>query len=314
MRSYLAFCAAAVVAIPFPPTEATLCGFVAWCAWPRAKAPGGLAPDTMRKYVSAVVEAAEAQGVPAADARGHVLARVVRGFKKLQARPVRRKVPVTGAMLEAMSLMRSSSHRGLATWAAVCVTFAACARLGELVSVKEVPVALWSWIQVVSDDHWILTIPESKTDIFRRGATVHASLAVGPSRVPHLGSARGGHAVGRGPRRQRPPVRVAGGVVTKALVIRLLRAGVAAVAPAFGLPPSASDETAGHSLRRGAATSFLLAGVQPAVVLCMGRWARFPAIYQEVSLRLQREAALAAASAGLCGAATERAAEVALSL
>ena len=263
--------------------------------------------------VPAVVEAAEAQGVPAADVRGHVLARVVRGFKKLQARPVRRKVPVTGAMLEAMSHMRSSSHRGLATWAAVCVTFAACARLGELVSVKEVPVALWSWIQVVSDDHWILTIPESKTDIFRRGATVHLWRSARPA-CPISALRAVASLSGVGPGADAPLFAWAGGVVTKALVIRLLRAGVAAVAPAFGLPPSASDETAGHSLRRGAATSFLLAGVQPAVVLCMGRWARFPAIYQEVSLRLQREAALAAASAGLCGAATERAAEVALSL
>ena len=324
MDNYLDFCREAGVAQAFPTSQGLLVGFVAWLGWarlsPRVK-KDGLAYETVKAYVVAVRDFSVQIGLGDPTVGAVVLERVLRGYKKLKARPVSRKLPVTGPMLEAMAATVQRGQQGELVWAVFTVAFGTLARLGELVpacvpktGAQWVTVPRWSWLSIVSEDHWVLRLPQSKTDVFRAGVDLHI-WGTGRVSCPLKALRAWGRLSGGKPGDDRVLFDAGGGVpLVKGPVVLALRRGMEAIAARFGVTTAGwSDAAAGHSFRRGAATSLLLAGVAPAIVKALGRWTSDSYLaYQAVPLQLMRGASLKAASVAWSGLENLSAADEAL--
>ena len=201
----------------------------------------------------------------------------------------------------------------VAIWAVVCTTWSPLCRLGEMVPAGKptsaaalAAVPSWSWLFVVSDTHWLLVLPRSKTDVFREGSTLHL-WASGRPACPNAALRAWARVCGLAPGAAAPLFGAGGELLLKKPVIDFLRAGLAAVGPAFGFPASHawSNTAAGHSLRRGAATSLLIAGVPEAVLKALGRWSSQAYLdYLDVPIGLLRDAMLKASHTPWCGFAT----------
>ena len=76
-----------------------MAGFITWMCRPSASAPRGLAPSTMKVYLSGVRDFCKRLGCPDPFDGDWFLERIFKAAKKAQARPVRRRVAMVQPIL-----------------------------------------------------------------------------------------------------------------------------------------------------------------------------------------------------------------------
>ena len=268
-RRFLQFCATYQIDRPFPVTERTLSGFVAYLHG------AGLAPGTVKGYLAAVRYSQIGLGL--GDPRiGEMpqLEYVVKGLKRLH-KPVasRTRLPITPAILRRLKAVWASwpdQQDAAMLWAAACMCFFGFLRAGEVVIPSDSGFDSATHLaqgdvrvdSVVTPRYLEVTIKASKTDPFRRGVSVFLGATSGDlcpvaailGYMVRRGSSPGpffsfanGHSLTR--------VRFVSAVRTA-----LDQAGVD------------SSLYAGHSFRIGAATTAAQRGLPDSLIKTLGRW------------------------------------------
>ena len=156
----------------------------------------------------------------------------------------------------------------------MCVGVHGMARLGELLpDPKLYPdrVLRWSSVTMVSANHATIHLPTCKTDPFSKGSTIHL-FATGEVTCPVQTLLRiwNPHAAGRF-RDQLLFAADGHGLLSRPTFIRCLRhlVGLTEARYHWGLQ---QHLFAGHSLRRGGASSLAARGVPDRIIQMLGRW------------------------------------------
>lgn len=179
--------------------------------------------------------------------------------------------PVTLRHLQALQVVWSKAgDRGVMLWAAACLCFFGCLRAGEALAPEDGrfdPNANLTFKDITVDSlvkprRLDVRIKESKTDRFRRGATVSVGWT-GESVCPVKALIAFIVKRKKGP----GPFFVDGD--GKALTRRVFVAETKKALEQAGLP---SHDISGHSFRIGAATAASLGGASDAEVKTFGRW------------------------------------------
>ncbi|SPO28309.1 uncharacterized protein UTRI_04706 [Ustilago trichophora] len=254
--------AASLAANPFPASPTLL---IKWVAHHHT---AGKSYNTLTSGLSALKSIHVDLGLSTRAFADKQLERTVRGFKRLVGAPLPvAKLPITLPLLRqlvrALYTACPSRHDRRMFRAAFCLAFACFLRSGELTWEAEGPnvltVASVSFAQ--DDSHVTVTLPASKMDPFRQGATLTApavnlsTCAVSALRVicHH-----------REPRQ--PLFLLEGGQpFTRASFVAMLRRCL----QACSIPPALYS---GHSFRRGAATWAASNGVDADTIRGLGRW------------------------------------------
>ncbi len=247
--------------------------------------------STIKRYLGALNTAHEVVGLRA-PTRGRDfprIERIYRGIKREQGtRDKRTRRPITTALLRRLQpLLDPTHHHDALLWAAMCTATCALLRLGELavtpgsttrraLSLADLTLVTAAGTSVPAHaprseltdltaegiSHAVLFVAASKTDPFGQGAriTVASPLAISALlsylRVhPRSGAATAPLFCHRDGTPLQPATVIE---CTRALLARL------------GLDPL---EYAGHSFRRGGASSLADAGTPDHVIQIMGRWA-----------------------------------------
>jgi hypothetical protein len=299
LKSYLRFCTHERLSAPYtwPATPDTIC---MWMTAMATRDPP-LQHGTIKRYLGALNTAHEVVGLPAptrGDRATPLVERTYRGIKREQgSRDKRVRRPITTTLLRQMQpLLDHSLYLDRLVWAAMCTATCALLRLGELTVdphhaarrtlrlqdltfvttagihlPASAPPAVLSALQpactsapptIDTLDHAILFVPASKTDPFSKGASIIIASSLATSALlaflrahPRQGDASA------------PLFALQDGTpLHRTTVIKVTRALLAALEynPA---------EYAGHSFRRGGATSLSAAGVADHLIQTMGRWA-----------------------------------------
>ncbi len=292
MRSYIQFCAAEQLPLdstwPAPPD--TICLWMTALASRRAPdAP--LQHRSIKYYLAALNTAHEVAGLPppTRDRDCPRVARTLKGIKREQGTIEKRpRLPITVALLRQMQpLLDPTRAIDRLIWAAMCTATCALLRLGELTVDPQhaahrtlrlqdlalftsdgacvpahAPRTMLSPLRAEQISHMQLTVRASKTDPFSKGACITIATPIAIAALLSLLCAhpRSGephapifaHSNGA-PLQRRPLVDIA-----RTLLAQL------------GHNP---DAYAGHSFRKGGASSLAAAGVAPYTIQTMGRWA-----------------------------------------
>ena len=277
-RSYMAgtrrfqqFCTRYNIDTPFPVTEHRLCCFAAYLA------DDGLAPQSIKSYLSAVRNLQLSLGLP--DPREQstlpLLRRVQAGIARCRVRkgtPRQVRLPITSHILARISeRLRATSHPEQVVVRAVAFSaFFGFFRLGELLPVTQAaynPATSLSWGDVAVDSHASprmiqFHLRQSKCDQAGVGADVVVGVTGSDlcpvTAVLEFVRQRGSH----------PGqffVDSTGKPITKPWLVTTVRA----ILQDLGFPPSSY---AGHSFRIGAATTAAMAGLEDSMVQTLGRW------------------------------------------
>ena len=263
-RAYLEFCKNFGVSNPIPATEESLSFFITHLA-------RKLAHGTIKSYLFAVRSLHVDLGLPSPLEKCLVLERLLAGVKEVKGKDARpSRLPVTTEVIARFAhLLDSNQTHETRLFLAICTmgTYGLL-RSGEFLtdSINATPKLLWSQIDQLSNSYIKVTFLASKSDPFRFGFTapffrndspscpVSCFLAyknqLNPSLLePHL------------------PVFVLedGTPVSKSWVVSNLRK----YADAIGLQ---GQRFAGHSFRKGGASSLAAAGVNDSVIKTLGRW------------------------------------------
>ncbi len=276
MRRFNSYCIHFSVSDPFPVNEMVLCSFAAYLA------DEGLAPQTIKTYLSAVRNTQLSLGFP--DPRDQsslpILKRVQAGISRIRLQngaPSKTRLPITiGILRQIKSHLDAAAYTDTEVfWAIATSAFFGFFRLGELILTsgsqwdhkRHVPLmgrrgggypdshtAAPSFIQI--------HLKQSKCDQFGRGADVILG-ATGSDVCPVRAmlaytTQRGAHPGPFFRLRDSSPA-------LKPWFLKRLRS----VLEAVGLPQSSF---AGHSFRIGAATTAALAGLEDSLIQKMGRW------------------------------------------
>ena len=265
------FCGIYQIWNPFPVSENLLCSFAAFMA------NQGLAPQTIKSYLSAVRNLQLSLGLP--DPREQssmpILKRVQAGISRtrmLRGATAHIRLPVTAQLLVRIhKFLASSSHpeKGV-IWTISVTAFFGFFRLGELLpdSSKAVnPATCLTWGDVAVNDNRDpqmvqIHLKKSKCDQFGAGVDIVLGRAV-PPLCPV--SALLSYIEIRGTQPGPFFLRQSGGMVTKSWFIEQFRWSLTNI----GVP---QHQYAGHSFRIGAATSAALAGIEDSVIQSLGRW------------------------------------------
>ena len=271
MKKFTTFCLRYSVPDPFPVTEYLLCCFAAFMA------EEGLAPQSIKSYLSAVRNTQLSLGLP--DPREQsalpVLKRVQMGISRARLgrqQPSRVRLPITGQVLRRVKadLVQSGDPERTVIWAVCCVAFFGFFRLGELLLPSRDafnPRLHLAWGDVAVDNarnpqmvrcH----LKQSKTDQLGRGVDVVLGKT-GADLCPV--AAVLGYIALRGDQPGPFFLTPAKTPLSKSDFIGKFRA----VLGRIGLP---AEDYAGHSFRIGAATSAALAGVEDSMIQLLGRW------------------------------------------
>ncbi len=287
VASYISFCTAEHLPadVTWPAQPDTI------CLWMTALATRAAPPQhgTIKRYLGALNTAHEVVGLPA-PTRGRdlpLIERTYRGIKRMQvARDKRVRRPITTELLRRMQpLLDHSNHASRLLWAAMCTATCALLRMGELtvtphhtrrtlrladlslvtdtgaVVPAHAPRTELAALTAERISHIVLFIAASKTDPFGKGAhiTVSAPLA-SAALLPLLQShPRNGDATAPLFAHQN------GAALQRDTVIT----GTRALLSALQLDPL---EYAGHSFRKGGASSLAAAGTPDHLIQIMGRW------------------------------------------
>ena len=271
MRCFEAFCRRFQVVTPFPLTEQLLCSYASFLA------DEGLAPQTIKSYLSALRNMQLSLGFP--DPREQsalpVLKRVQAGISRcrlLKGTPSRVRLPLTAHILSKIGeFLRASAHpERVVLWAVSTAAFFGFFRLGELLPASREaynPRTHLSWGDVALDSRISPSmvqfhLRQSKCDqagigadvvVGRTGRELCPVIAV-LAYIEERGSQPGPFFLDVD---KRP--------VLKPWFVAQLRG----VLSALGFPPL---DFAGHSFRIGVATTAAMAGVEDSMVQTLGRW------------------------------------------
>jgi len=204
------------------------------------------------------------------------LAKALTGMKRHRGTASTPKRPITLSLLKEMKKdIPTHTLEGMVHWALLCMGVHGLFRLGELLPPPSEGVCLTRRdVQWVSVDHVAVSLRKSKTDPFGKGTRVNL-FSTGDETCP-LEALRAVHKMqhnaGLDTSLTAPLFTTKAGTVGKKSLIALMKRTVACVAarlPHLGL---LSKDFAGHSLRRGGATSLALRGVRESVLRMLGRW------------------------------------------
>ncbi len=181
MRRFHSFTIHFSIQAPFPVTEHLLCSFAAYLA------DQGLAPQTIRSYLSAVRNTQLALGFP--DPRDHsslpILKRVQAGIQRVRSMggpPSRLRLPITVSVMERIKTHLDAAdtpHKEL-MWAICCTAFFGFFRLGELLpeskaKINQAVSLMWGDVAVDSREKPTMIkvhLKRSKCDQFGAGADI----------------------------------------------------------------------------------------------------------------------------------------------
>lgn len=291
VKSYLAFCDAHSYpyARAWPAQWDTVCLWMSWLA-PRVR------PSTVRKYVTALNTAHELAGQPM-PTRGQdhpLVERLFRGIKRRHEQQAqsskRRRLPIDTELLRrirtVLPLATDSNARML--YAAMCTGTCAllrCAEFAHDASKSHYRVLQLGDLSLVCSDgatrlahtvagsggalpagvrvrHARLFLAASKTDPFRQGVSV---LLAAPLALQALRRYLRAHPCPALPTAPLFAWAPSGLPLTNSDLVSCMRTCIAQL----GLPPG---DYAGHSFRKGGATSLAAAGAPHHLIQALGRW------------------------------------------
>ncbi len=271
MRRFHSFTIHFSIQAPFPVTEHLLCSFAAYLA------DQGLAPQTIRSYLSAVRNTQLALGFP--DPRDHsslpILKRVQAGIQRVRSMggpPSRLRLPITASVMERIKTHLDAAdtpHKEL-MWAICCTAFFGFFRLGELLpeskaKINQAVSLMWGDVAVDSREKPTMIkvhLKRSKCDQFGTGADITMGATGLPlCTVTAILQYIGTRGATPGLFFRKSPTQP----VLKPWFVDQLRDMLAAV----GLP---RQQYAGHSFRIGAATTAAIAGIEDSTIQTLGRW------------------------------------------
>lgn len=263
----------------YNPTEQELMLFVAWLSTPRGNKPRGLAVKTVRSYLAAIAHFHALEGHKDPKEGMVRLAKELTGLKRWRGVETRPKRPITISLLREMKKhVLKDTLESKVLWAVMCMGVHGLFRLGELLppSTEKRALVLEDLKWVVANEHATVRLRTSKTDPYGKGAHVNL-FATGDDTCPiraikEVIAAQKEAKMPMGPKTPMFAVNADMRVPRKEFVVALMKKAVAAVArehPTMGLE---SKDFAGHSLRRGGATSLALRGVRESVLRLLGRW------------------------------------------
>ena len=252
-------------------SEHLLCYFASYLA------NAGLAPQTIKSYLSAVRSMQIQLGLP--DPRDHssmpLLKRVQAGIARLRSlsgRQPRTRLPITAPILaQIRAVLDASSHpQKVIIWCVACTAFFGFFRLGELLpgtssNLDLTTVLAWGDVALdnpVNPSMVRIHLKRSKCDQFGKGVNVFMgrthTLMCPVAAIAGFMAVRGAQPGAFFTDGQQ-------GVITKAWFTQQFRA----ILDRAGLPQHCY---AGHSFRIGAATTAALAGVEDSTIQALGRW------------------------------------------
>ena len=295
MRRFEAFCTHFNVTTPFPLTEHLMCCYASFLA------DEGLAPQTIKSYLSALRNMKLSLGFP--DPREQsslpMLKRIQAGIARcrlLRDPPSRIRLPITAHILRKIGQgwRESLCPERAVLWAVACSAFFGFFRLGELLPVTGAaynPRTSLSWgdvaVNSLANPRMVqFHLRRSKCDQAGKGADVvvgkTGSDVCPVTAILEFIELRGSQA---GPffidSAKKP--------VLKPWFVAQLRE----VLGRIGFPPM---DFAGHSFRIGAATTASLVGLEDSMIQTLGRW-RSAAFLQYVRTPKERLATLSASLA-----------------
>jgi integrase len=259
------------------PEEHVLVGFVSWLAgYPRSTRGEGLAPSTIRGYLSAIRSAYVSIGRPNPLEDTPFLEKVLRGIKRLKTNPTRPRLPVTtqllGMILRILDL-RIDDH--LVFWSIATLGVLGVMRLGEVLgNNKGAEPLLRSDLHFISDTHVQVKLRASKTDPFRKGVDINVFATDSPvCAVTALTNYLRNRNFPKPESNATTPLftRSNGKAANKEWFVRIMQLLISEINTRFNLGLNATHFT-GHSLRSGGASSLAQAGAPEYVIATMGRW------------------------------------------
>jgi hypothetical protein len=271
LTAYNTFCDTYSVPRHTPPEDHVLVAFLVFLSLPRPNKPSGLAASTIKSYHSAV-RAAFLLSTPVSK----LFEATFRGIKKSQSAAVKQKLPITSAILAAIypHVKNTQSQEMRVFWAVLTTGVFGLFRCGELLPPpSESFKALHdSSLTRLSATHYRLTLKVSKTDFFRQGVDVNIFATENLlCPINAINNMRLGRAPSTSPRTRYLFELDTGLPLSKQRFITLLRSAIGRVERDHGLGLN-STAFAGHSMRRGGATSLALRGVAPNIIQTLGRW------------------------------------------
>lgn len=266
-NSWAKFCKLADIDPAAPPTEQTLCYWLAW-AFSRKKRP--LAYKSAKSYLAGIRAMHEINfGTTFAPYnRMRTLERALLGYKKKRSGPTKTRLPLTVALLRQLApFVNRSDPDELTTWCALVVGVFGLFRTGELTAKtsKSQFFPRFKHLKRLSSGHFSIWLEASKTDIFRQGVAVHLMSSGNDAACPvrELVALLGRR---EGARPDEPLFSVGGAALTRAALIKFMktllgRAGV-----------QCPQDYNGHSMRKGGAQSLADAQVSAYDIQTLGRW------------------------------------------
>jgi hypothetical protein len=264
----------------YNPTESELIDYVADLTLEEKGKPHGLSDKTIRVYLSALRHKHAIEGYPDPKEGKVRLQKLLTGVKRHAGTARKPKRPITITLLKELKRhVDDGTVKGKSYWAVMCMGVHGLFRLGELLPPPASDQELrFSDLSKKSDAHATVHLHRSKTDQFGKGAHVNL-FATNDSTCPlkalaELEKAQRAAGITLNDKAMVFTVRKSGKnpCLSKPDLIKKMKQAVAALAkehPEWGL---VSKDFAGHSLRRGGATSLALRGVAEPVLRLLGRW------------------------------------------
>lgn len=272
-RSWLRFCSeCSVMNLHLNPPEHLLCAYVAWLAKPvLPKRPRGVAVSTVKSYLAGIAHAHAMRGLPSPTANAPLLRRVLKGHMRLRGIGTKQKRPITVGLLFLLRAQVDTSndlHRTV--YAAMCVGVHGLVRLGELLPKSDsgrTPMTQAAVYFAPGGTHATLFLPVSKTDPFGAGTRIHLFAshdATCPIAALHvLLDAKLSPCA--------PLIRNGNKALSRDTFITSLRALITRTEARLKIGLCAKN-FAGHSMRRGGATSLANRGAPEHFIQWLGRW------------------------------------------
>ncbi|RXW11687.1 hypothetical protein EST38_g14168 [Candolleomyces aberdarensis] len=237
---------------------------------------GKIQPKTIKQYLGHVKSMHTDLDLPFAPCTSPIVQRLIRGIKRYHGeRDTRRKMPITLPVLQDLlrHLQPDTNPGHLGVYAAACVAFSGFLRCGEFTvkagkafSTSNQPTrrSIEFHPDLSNPTHARLNLPASKTDPFRKGVSIYLAAAPGATTCPVTALKRlfaEDPSDPDGPLFHNPD----GSPLSREFFIETIRLALQAAG-------YKSKDFAGHSFRRGAASSAAAAGCQDHEIQLLGRW------------------------------------------
>ena len=244
---------------------------MAWVAWLGARVQA----RTIKSYLTHLRSLHVDTDLPFSATEAPIVQRLIRGIKRYHGEAGRKpKQPITLPVLRDL-LRHLPATQYLDICAACCLAYSALLRCGEFTTNGrprggyDATNLRRSAVQLLPNasnpTHATITLPASKTDPFRKGVTITISAA--PPGIPSCPVAALKALFDADPQPENAPLfhEDPNNALTRGFFIRTIRAALLSA----GYDPAAF---AGHSFRRGAASSAAVAGYSDYEIQLLGRW------------------------------------------